>query len=134
MKSLIWWTILRKKVGYENPTSGAGRIPSSNNYRVTVSGHVRIAEAETNVDSSQAFVAMWFDDSMERVYDEGIAPAIKDCGFKPKRIDRDPAVDKIDDAIISQIKKSRFLVADFTHGKKGARGRCVLRSRLRARD
>ena len=65
---------------------------------------------------------MWFDDSMERVYDEGIAPAIKDCGFKPKRIDRDPAVDKIDDAIISQIKKSRFLVADFTHGKKGARG------------
>ena len=100
----------------------SGHIPSSKEYRVTVSGHVRIAEAETNVDSSQAFVAMWFDDSMERVYDEGIAPAIEDCGFKPKRIDRDPAVDKIDDAIISQIKKSRFLVADFTHGKKGARG------------
>ena len=38
------------------------------------------------------------------------------------RIDRKPDVDKIDDEIIAEIRRSRFLVADFTHGDKGARG------------
>ena len=38
------------------------------------------------------------------------------------RIDRDPSVDKIDDAIIAEIRRSRFLIADFTHGEDGARG------------
>ena len=89
---------------------------------VTVAGHNRIAERATNIDSAQAFVAMWFDDSVASAYDEGIAPAIRDCGFKAKRIDRDPRVDKIDDAIIAEIRRSRFLVADFTHGDEGARG------------
>ena len=31
-------------------------------------------------------------------------------------------MDKIDDEIIGEIRRSRFLVADFTHGDKGARG------------
>ena len=101
---------------------GSDVILRSRAYRVTVSGYVRIAEESTNADASQAFVAMWFDDSVERAYDEGIAPAIRDCGFEPKRIDRDPTVDKIDDAIIAEIRRSRFLVADFTHGNQGARG------------
>ena len=99
-----------------------GVIPSSCQYRVTVSGHVRIADEASAADSSQVFVAMWFDDSLSSAYDEGIAPAIQDCGFEAKRIDRDPAVDKIDDAIIAEIRRSRFLVADFTHGNEGARG------------
>ena len=101
---------------------GSGPIPRSRQHRVTVSGHVRISEDTATTDSSQAFVAMWFDDSVEGAYDEGIAPAIGDCGFEAKRIDRDPAVDKIDDAIIAEIRRSRFLVADFTHGSEGARG------------
>ena len=101
---------------------GGGSVPRSDRYRVTVSGHVRIAEEAAKVDPSQAFVAMWFDSSVESAYDEGIAPAIQDCGFEAKRIDRDPTVDKIDDAIIAQIRRSRFLVADFTHGGTGARG------------
>ena len=97
-------------------------IPRSLNYRVTVSGHVRIADQVADIDSSQAFVAMWFDDSVAAAYDEGIERAIRDCGYEPKRIDRDSTVDKIDDAIIAEIRRSRFIVADFTHGKGGARG------------
>ncbi len=100
----------------------SGAIPRSYRYRLTVNGHVRIAEESANTDASQAFVAMWFDDSVESAYDDGIAPAIRDCGFEPKRIDRDPTIDKIDDAIIAEIRRSRFLVADFTHGNEGARG------------
>ena len=91
-------------------------------FTVSVGGYSRIAEKETNVDSSQAFVAMWFDDSLKEAFDEGVEPAIREAGYKAMRIDRDPTVDKIDDAIISEIRRSRFLVADFTHGEKGARG------------
>ena len=65
---------------------------------------------------------MWFDDSVTGAYEEGIVPAIRASGFEPKRIDRDQSVDKIDDAIIAELKRSRFLIADFTHGKEGARG------------
>ena len=89
---------------------------------VTVAGHNRIAEQEINIDSSQAFVAMWFDPQMDDAYDNGIKLAIKDAGYKPLRIDRQPDVNKIDDEIIAGIRKSRFLVADFTQGEDGARG------------
>ena len=102
--------------------SSSGRFPRSSMYRVTVKGYERTADLRAGTDPSQVFVAMWFDDSVKAAYEEGIEPAIYDSGYEPKRIDRDPAVDKIDDAIISEIRRSRFVVADFTHGESGARG------------
>ena len=59
---------------------------------------------------------------MDDVYNNGIEPAIRDAGYHPVRIDRKPDVNKIDDEIIAEIRRSRFLVADFTHGEGGARG------------
>ena len=82
---------------------------------VTVAGHNRIAELSSRTDSAQAFMAMWFHDSMSRVYDEAFAPAIEDAGYRPFRIDRHDYTGKIDDEVIAQIRRSRFLVADFTH-------------------
>ena len=90
--------------------------------RVTVEGFSHIADRLTNVDSSQAFVAMWFDESVNAAFDNGIEPAIREAGYNALRIDRKPDVDKIDDEVIAEIRRSRFLVADFTHGEKGARG------------
>ena len=89
---------------------------------VSVDGYSRIAEAETNVDYAQAFVAMWFDPQMDDACDNGIMPAIEDAGYKPLRIDRKADVNKIDDEIIAGIRRSRFIVADFTQGEDGARG------------
>lgn len=90
--------------------------------RVTVEGYTHIADSGTNVDSSQAFVAMWFDSSLNKAFENGIKPAIKAAGYAPSRIDQKPDVNKIDDEIIAEIRRSRFLVADFTHGEEGARG------------
>ena len=90
--------------------------------RVTVKGRSRIASQFISVDSSQAFVAMWFDESMTDALDNGFELAIMDAGYKPFRIDRKEHINKIDDEIIAEIRRSRFLVADFTHGKDGARG------------
>ena len=100
------------------------KAPSDNTVPVTVTidGYSRIGDLDTKIDSAQAFVAMWFSDETQKMYEEGIIPAIKDAGYKPMRIDRKPDLDKIDDEIIKEIRRSLFLVADMTHGKCGARG------------
>ena len=92
-------------------------------YVITVAGHARLAElAQPVIATSQAFVAMWFHESMDDVWERGIRPGIEDAGYRPVRIDRTEHNDKIDDAIIAQIRRSRFVVADFTQGADGARG------------
>ena len=90
---------------------------------ITVKGYTRLAELDQVVtDSSQAFVAMWFNDTLDFLYIEAIEPAIKDAGYDAKIIKEEHFLDKIDDQIIAEIKRSRFVVADFTHGNSGARG------------
>ena len=84
------------------------------NWRVSVEGHTRVDELQRNEkasDSSQAFIAMWFHDSMNEAFDSGIEPAIREAGYNPVRIDRVEHVNKIDDEIIAAIRRSRFLVA-----------------------
>ena len=60
---------------------------------------------------------------MKEAYSCGIEPAIRDVGYEPVRIDRKEFLGKVDDEIVAEIRKSRFVVADFTTSKKsGARG------------
>ena len=90
---------------------------------VTIPGYSHLAELQQHsVNSSQAFVAMWFDPMMDGAYEKGIAPGITSAGYKPMRIDRRDHNNKIDDEIIAEIRRSRFLVADFTQDDSGARG------------
>ncbi len=90
---------------------------------LTVSGYARLAELEqTYTASSRAFVAMWFDASMKEAWEQGFNPAICAAGYEPVRIDQKEHVNKIDDEVIAEIRRARFVVADFTHGKAGARG------------
>ena len=92
-------------------------------YTLTVEGYARLAELEkTNAESTKGFVAMWFDDSTQKAWEEGIKLGIEDAGYKPVRIDEQEHNDKIDDRIIAEIRRSRFVVADFTQGEDGARG------------
>ena len=90
--------------------------------KVTVAGYLRIEAQRLNVNSSQTFVAMWLDPSMNEPFEEGIRPAIEGAGYTALRIDQKEHINKIDDEIIAEIRRSRFLVADFTHGEDGARG------------
>ena len=59
---------------------------------------------------------------MNTPYEQGIKPAIEAAGYTSMRIDKKEHSNKIDDEIIAEIRRSRFLVADFTHGDNGARG------------
>ena len=89
---------------------------------VTVAGYNHVAEQSVAFDSSQVFVAMWFDPEVKQIYDQGIAPAVEAAGYTPFRIDQGNFLGKIDDQILAEIRRSRFLIADMTHGDKGARG------------
>jgi nucleoside 2-deoxyribosyltransferase len=72
--------------------------------------------------SVQAFVAMWFSPTMNAAYEHGFGPAIVDSGYVPMRIDQKEHINKIDDEIIAEIRRSRFLVADFTSEPDRPRG------------
>jgi nucleoside 2-deoxyribosyltransferase len=88
--------------------------------RLSLDGWRRVEElAEHQRRSKQAFVAMWFDPSLSMVYSEGIQPALTATGFDGVRVDALEHNDKIDDRIISEIRRSGLLVADFTGHRAG---------------
>jgi nucleoside 2-deoxyribosyltransferase len=62
---------------------------------------------------------MWFDIEMAPVFDKGFAPAIKGAGYEPLRIDRKEHANRVDDEIIAEIRRSAFVVADFTGHRGG---------------
>jgi len=67
----------------------------------------------------QAFVAMWFDASMDDAYERGIKPAIEAAGYRPYRIKEVEHNNKICDEILAEIRRSRFVVAEFTGNRGG---------------
>lgn len=100
-----------------------GEVHSTHNLMLRPPGYARLEALDASgAISNQAFIAMWFDNSMSEAYEKGIAPAIREAGYEPMRIDKKSHNNKIDDEIIAEIKRSRFVVADFTQGDSGARG------------
>ena len=90
---------------------------------ITVDGFSHLTDLKHKiVPSTRAFVAMWFDESMNGAYFEGVKPAIESCGYDPIRVDQIEHTGKIDDRVIAELRRSRFVVADFTQGSGGARG------------
>lgn len=70
-------------------------------------------------DSDQAFVAMWFDPSLDEAWEKGFKPALESTGFHPIRVDLVEHNQKIDDRIVAEIRRSGLLVADFTGNRGG---------------
>lgn len=71
------------------------------------------------IDSKQAFVAMWFDSTMKDFYEKGIKPAVEEAGYIAVRIDIKEFNNKICDELIAEIKRSKFLIADFSGLRSG---------------
>lgn len=71
-----------------------------------------------NEFSRDCFVAMWFDSTMDAIYQTGIVVPLKKLGYNPVRVDKIEHNERIDQKIFDMIRGSRFLIADLT----GCRG------------
>jgi len=88
---------------------------------LTPHGHQEIQRMRqgTSSESAIGFCAMWFSEKLRPIWTEGIEPAIRDAGYDPQRIDGVQHNNKIDDEIVAMIRRSRFVVADFTGNRGG---------------
>ena len=89
--------------------------------QLTYYGLAKVIELnESGENSERCFVAMSFSEEVKSIR-ESIKKAITETGYKPILIDEihfDSDV-TINDALIAEIKKSKFVVADFTQHKHG---------------
>lgn len=70
-------------------------------------------------NSDQAFVAMAFADELRPAWEDGIRKAVTRAGYRPFRTDAQPSIDRIDMQIMSEIRQSRFVIADVTLQRQG---------------
>ena len=90
-------------------------------FQVTVKGFEKINRLSKSVNSKKAFIAMWINSSMDNLKN-CIETAVKNTGYEPLRIDDKEHNNKIDDEILNEIKKTRFIVCDLTSEEGKPRG------------
>lgn len=92
---------------------------SSPYYYVTAQGWMRIEELQRAYrNSNTAFVAMWFDDTMDGAR-EAIKQAVEACGYQLRIIDEKEHNNQIVPEIFYEIKQSRFVISDLTGHRTG---------------
>ncbi|KLU67832.1 nucleoside 2-deoxyribosyltransferase [Desulfosporosinus acididurans] len=92
-----------------------------NEVRLTPKGWGKVAELELGdqKDNKSVFIAMSFDPSLITVYENSIAKAISDNGYNPIRVDYEEHIEQISDRIIADIRRCKYVVADFTFNRGG---------------
>ena len=103
-------------------TDGSNDLTDSFVYKfeITATGWAFLEEHDRPaVIGDQVFVAMSFHADLKPAWEDGILPALKKAGYRPYRVDAEPLIDRIDTKIITEIKNSRFLVADVTLQRPG---------------
>ena len=88
--------------------------------QITPSGWMRIDELQSvGSRSDQAFVAMWFADELDSVWDRGLYAGIQAAGYRPLRMKELEHNEKICDRLRTEIERSGFVVADVTGHRQG---------------
>lgn len=88
---------------------------------VTARGWNRVAELERErgrTGTRQAFIAASFAEDMAFAIKNGLMKGVEQAGYAPLAINRKEFTGKICDEIIAEIRRSRFVVADFTHHRQ----------------
>ena len=96
------------------------RATGSPPHSLTVKGLLVADQLQTiNAPSSQGFVAMSFDPGLFAAWTNGFEPAIRAAGYAPLRIDAKEYLGGISDEIMAEIRRSRFVISDYTQQKNG---------------
>ena len=81
---------------------------------ISLKGWTRVEQLRAGSTSfAQAFVAMTFDAQLEWIYSDAIAPAIEQAGYQPLILSRQEHADRVDERIVLELNRSRFVVAEF---------------------
>jgi hypothetical protein len=107
--------VLCHELGWLNAFDATG---GSQAFAVTAKGLLEL-EAAGSTDSAIGFCAMWFDDALLAMYEQVIAPAIRECGYDALRLDHKEYNSSIDDEIVASIRGARFVIADLTGHRGG---------------
>ena len=97
--------------GYLNWAPGGSR---GRDGLLTAKGLLAAEALGASGSGSQGFVAMSFDPSLREVWINGFDPGIRAAGYDPVRIDDKDYVGGITDEMIAEIRRSCFVVADYT--------------------
>jgi nucleoside 2-deoxyribosyltransferase len=111
MKQKNWINIEIRRAG-----DGSFRINSP--FLITEKGWFEIEKDLEMNYSKQVFVAMWFDNKMDKVA-EKIEKAIKDSGLKAMIIKKKEHNNEISGEILYEIMNSRIIIADVTGQRNG---------------
>lgn len=87
-------------------------------YALTAKGAIELESADPT-ESAIALCAMWYDASVQPLFDEVIVKSVRQCGYEPLRLDRKEHNNSIDDEIIASIRGARFVIADMTGHRGG---------------
>jgi nucleoside 2-deoxyribosyltransferase len=96
-------------------------------FSITAKGYQKLREIKKpGGDSKQCFVAMWFTAEMNDAFEKAIKPAIEyeeegadTPRFEAVKIDNVEHVNDVNDEIIAQIRRSKFMVCDLTGYRGG---------------
>ena len=88
----------------------------SSKFGLTMSGWELFQELSIqSKDSRTAFMAMKFNEpTLDGAYRECFKPAVQQAGFELARLDENPSAGLIDDRLMVEIRKARFVVSDLT--------------------
>lgn len=111
----------------EGFTFAPDSINPHNDLSITAKGYQKLREImRPNLDSRMCFVAMWFSSEMKDIFEKAIKPAIEflEPGetiprYQAVKIDNVEHINDINDEIIAQIRRSRFMVCDLTGYRGG---------------
>lgn len=88
-------------------------------FSLTPKGWHKINELFSDLNSKQAFIAMDFKNEERGKIQQAIQEACKKTGWDAFTIDQKEYQNNITDQIIAEIKKSKFVVAEFTSNNSG---------------
>lgn len=73
-----------------------------------------------NINSNKVFVAIEYHGNYQEKMNTAISPACTSCGFKAFLASDTEHNNNINDAMIVDIKRSKFIISDFTNNNEGA--------------
>ncbi|MHB9132080.1 MAG: hypothetical protein ACYDBB_13480 [Armatimonadota bacterium] len=107
--------LLHKLMWIEDTTRSTGGV----GVHLTLSGIQRAESLRTEISLTQCFVAMSYDNEMMDIYRRTIRKAVEDTGYQPLIVAETEHNDYVCDRVFAEIRKSRFIIADFTGNKGG---------------